>query len=135
MSPGTGLFAPVRCPIRGIVDREDTIPLPPFPPIRCPICDTLVGREDYQGHLRSVHPAYVAWREKNARNFRNASVIVLVAVILELFLLHNSWVLPLVVAGYAVIIAITIYNMLKITRRFKRAWKDQNPEGINSNTR
>jgi hypothetical protein len=139
MSLGTGLFAPVRYPIRGIVDREDTIPLPPFPPIRCPICEILVERKDYLTHRKSLHPAYMASQEKTTRNFIRASVVVLVVLVLDILLLRNSWihswVLPLVIASYAAVLAINLAYSIKVTRRFKRTWKEQNPEAMNSNTR
>jgi hypothetical protein len=106
----------------------------PFGPIRCPICDTLVERVDYLSHQRSVHPAYTALREKSTRNFARASIIIIAVLVLDILLLRNSWVLPLVVASYAAVIAITLASAIKATRRFKRAWKDQNPEGITSNT-
>jgi hypothetical protein len=106
----------------------------PFGPIRCPICDTLVDREDYLNHQRSVHPAYTALREKSTRNFIRASVVVLVVLVLDILLLRNSWVhswvLPLVVASYAAVLTINLADSIKATRRFKRAWKDQNPEGM-----
>jgi ABC-type bacteriocin/lantibiotic exporter with double-glycine peptidase domain len=81
-----------------------------------------------------VHPAYTALREKSTRNFIRASIIVIAVLILDILLLRNSWVLPLVVAGYAAVMAITLADSIKATRKFKRAWNGQNPEGIQLNT-
>src|SRR5438445_3497542 len=115
MSPGTGLSALIQCPI----------------------CDIpLADRREYRNHLNSVHPSYNAWGRKNARNAFAAIVSVTSIVLTSNFLLPgNSWVLILGAASFVAVVMITISFTLITRRKFKRAWKDQNPEGLHSNTR
>ena len=103
----------------------------PSPLIRCPVCDIpLIDRDDYMTHLRSVHPSYTAWGRKNARNvFVEIVVITSIAVISDIVLPNNIWVLTLGAVGFVSVVVISTSYTLMIRRRFKRASKDQNPEG------
>jgi hypothetical protein len=107
----------------------------PFPPLRCPICDTpLVDRHDYMNHLKSTHPSFVAWGRKNARNSVIAIAIVTGFVLTSGFLLPgNIWVLYYGISSFVAVVAITISYTVMGRRRFRRASKDQNAEGMQSN--
>ncbi len=85
-------------------------------------------------HLRSVHPSYTAWGRKNARNaFVEIVVITSIAVISDIVLPNNIWVLILGAIGFVSVVVIATSYTLKIRRRFRRASKDQNAEGTQSN--
>jgi len=106
-------------------------------PIRCPICDIpLVDRNDYVNHLQFIHPNYVAWGRKNARNAFAIIVIVTGITLTSNFLLvGNSGVLTLGIGSFIAVVVTTTSYTLMIRRRFRRASKDQNAEGTKSDTR
>jgi hypothetical protein len=110
---------------------QDTPPVA----LRCPICDApLVDRRDYMNHLRSLHPSFVVWGRKNARNSVIAIAVVTGFVLTSGFLLPgNRWVLFLGGGSFVAVVAITISYTVMIRRRFRRASKDQNAEGMQSN--
>jgi hypothetical protein len=122
----------VRCPICGIVDREDY--LGPFPPIRCPICNVLVDRLEYRNHLRSTHQSYEAWGQKNSRNAFVALVIVLGIVVTSNLLPGNDLILSLGAGSVGAWAAISVSYKLMGKKKFRLAWKEKNPEGSQSNT-
>ncbi|SRR5260370_28367756 len=124
----------IRCPICGIVEREDY--LGPFPPIRCPICDVLVDRLEYREHLKSIHPSYESWGQKNSRNAFVALVIVLGIVVTSNFLLPGNYLILSLGAGCVVAwAAISISYKFRGKKKFRLAWKEQNSEGTQSNAR
>jgi len=103
---------------------QDTWPVA----LRCPICDTpLVDRHDYMNHLKSIHPSFVVWGRKNARNSVIAIAVVTGFVLTSgLLLPGNRWVLFLGGGSFVAVVAITISYTVMIRRRFRRASKDQN---------
>src|SRR6267378_4010343 len=103
----------------------------PGPLIQCPVCDIpLIDRDDYMNHLRSVHPSYTAWGRKNARNaFVEIVVVTTIAVISDIVLPNNIWVLILGAVAFVSVVVIATSYTLMIRRRFRRTSKDQNPEG------
>jgi hypothetical protein len=108
--------------------------MPTWSPIRCPICDVLVDRVEYRNHLRSIHPSYEAWEQKNTRIAFVAFVIVLVIVGTTNFLLPaNDLILSLGAVGVVAVAAITTSYKLIGKRKFRPAWKEQNPESTQSN--
>jgi O-antigen/teichoic acid export membrane protein len=109
--------------------------MPTWRQIRCPICDVLVDRLEYRNHLRSIHPSYEAWGQKNSRNAFVALVIALVIVGTTNFLLPaNDLILSLGAVGVVAVAAIsTSYGLLMGKRKFRHAWKEQNAEGTWSN--
>jgi len=110
---------------------QDTRPVA----IPCPICDAaLVDRDDYMNHLRSAHPTYAAWGRKNARNAFVEIVIVTSIVLISNFLLpSNTSVLILGAVSFVAVVAITISYMAIMKGKFRLSWKEQNPEGTQSN--
>jgi hypothetical protein len=85
-------------------------------------------------HLRSLHPSFVVWGRKNARNSVIAIAVVTGFVLTSGFLLPgNRWVLFLGGGSFVAVVAITISYTVMIRRRFRRASKDQNAEGMQSN--
>jgi hypothetical protein len=85
-------------------------------------------------HLRSIHPSFVAWGRKNARNSVIAIAIVTGIILTSgLLLPGNRWVLFLGVGSFVAVVAITISYTLTGRRRFRHASKDQNAEGTQSN--
>jgi len=108
--------------------------MPTWPQIRCPICDVLVDRLEYRNHLRSIHPSYEAWGQKNSRNAIVPLVIVLGIVVTSNFLLpRNDLVLSLGALSVVAWAAISISSELKGKKKFRLAWKEQNAEGTQSN--
>ena len=110
---------------------QDTRPVA----IPCPICDAaLVDRDDYMNHLRSAHPTYAAWGRKNARNAFVEIVIETSIVLISNFLLpSNTRVLILGAVSFVAVVAITISYMAIMKGKFRLSWKEQNPEGTQSN--
>ena len=85
-------------------------------------------------HLRSVHPSYTAWGRKNARNaFAEIVVMTSIALISDIVLPNNIWVLILGVVGFAAVVVITISYTIVVRRRFRRASKDQSSESAQLN--
>jgi hypothetical protein len=108
--------------------------MPTWPPIRCPICDVLVDRLEYRNHLRSIHPSYEAWGQKNSRNAFVALVIVLGIVVTSNFLLpRNDLILSLGALSVVAWAAISISYKLMGKRKFRPVWKEQNSESTQSN--
>jgi hypothetical protein len=102
--------------------------------IRCPICAVLVEGLEYWNHLKAVHPSYVAWRKKAVRKLMAAEFVVIGLLVASiLFSPGNELILFPVMSGFAVILAIGAYYGVMADRRFKLSWKEQNPEGTQSN--
>src|SRR6266487_2359408 len=104
--------------------------------IRCPLCDIpLVNRLDYINHLRSIHPAYLTWGRKNAQVAFIVIVIVIGVIIIAdfFFLSGRGLILFPEVGSFVAAVAIIIFYRLVKRRRFRLAWKVQNPEGTRSN--
>jgi hypothetical protein len=108
--------------------------MPTWRQTRCLICDVLVDNLEYRNHLKAVHPSYEAWRKKTTRNVIAAEFIVIgLLVALILFSPGNELILFPVMSGFAVILAISFWYSVMIRKRFRLSWKDQNPEGTQSN--
>jgi len=104
--------------------------MPTWRQIRCPICDVLIDRLEYRNHLRSIHPSYEAWEQKNSRNAFVALVIVLGIVVTSTFLLpRNDLILSLGALSVVAWATISISYKLRGKRKFKLSWKEQNQRG------
>jgi uncharacterized membrane protein len=78
----------------------------------------------------------VAWRQKTVRKIIAAEFIVIgLLVVSILFSPGNKLILFPIISGFAVILAIWAYYGVMADRRFKLSWKEQNPEGTQSNAR